>query len=39
MTTIPRTIVRARRTAGGILVLSALGTVIMLMAMAAQCSA
>lgn len=35
MTTIPRSVVNARRTAGGILVLSALGTVIMLIILAA----
>lgn len=38
MTTIPRAVVRARRTTGVILVLSALATVIMLVTMAAQCS-
>lgn len=37
-TTIPRQVVNARRIAGLILVLSALGTVIMLMILLAQCS-
>jgi hypothetical protein len=38
MTTIPRSVVNARRTAGGILVLSALGTVIVLIMLAARWS-
>jgi len=38
MTTIPRSVVNARRAAGGILVLSALGTVIVLIMLAARWS-
>ena len=38
MTTAPRSVVNARRTAGGILVLSALGTVIVLIMLAARWS-
>jgi hypothetical protein len=38
MTTIPRSVVNARRTAGGILVLAALGTVIVLIMLAARWS-
>lgn len=38
MTTIPRSVVNARRTAGVILVLSALGTIIVLVMLAARWS-
>jgi hypothetical protein len=38
MTTIPRSVVNARRTAGGILALSALGTIIVLIMLAARWS-
>jgi hypothetical protein len=38
MTAIPRSVVNARRTAGGILVLAALGTVVVLVMLAARWS-
>lgn len=39
MTSVPNQIVRSRRVAGVILMLSALGTVIILLLLTAQCSA